>query len=264
VDLSGLKIWLDCAHGAAYALAPAELERRGAQVHRVGCEPDGQNINRGVGAMHPPTAEALRAAGQDLAICLDGDADRVVLVHPQRGLLDGDDFLWILGKQSTDPLVGTIMSNGGLEAALGARLLRSAVGDRHVAAKMEESGACFGAEPSGHVLFGDGMPTGDGLYSALRLLQVLPRSPDGLPDLAGACDGWTRWEQAHRNLRFEGERIDLGCLESVPAARAQGSRVVIRYSGTEPLLRIMVEGIGTGRSSPAAWVQRIAEEFSSR
>jgi phosphoglucosamine mutase len=185
-------------------------------------------------------------------------------VDPELGLLDGDDFLWILGRDSQSPVVGTIMSNGGLETALGERLLRSKVGDRHVAAVMEKSGAPIGAEPSGHVLFSDGMPTGDGLYAALRLLAAMPRRTDGSPELAKACAGWTRWAQAQKNIRFESERMDLKDLTQVESARSSGARVVVRYSGTEPVLRIMVEGTGTGSASPEAWVQRIAEEFSKR
>ena len=153
------------------ASAPAALEARGARVVRRGCSPDGHNINHNVGALHPPGVDEVRAAGAQLAICLDGDADRVALVCPEHGLLDGDDLIWLLRTRSPGPLVGTVMSNGGLEAALDGRLIRSPVGDAHVAEAMRETGASLGAEPSGHVLFADGMPTGDGLYAALRVLS---------------------------------------------------------------------------------------------
>ena len=222
VDLSGTRILLDCAHGSAHRLAPAALEQRGAEVVRKGCSPNGENINDGVGALHPPTPEDVLRAECDFAICLDGDADRVLLVEPSHGLINGDDFLWMLAGDGLMPVVGTIMSNGGLEQALKGRLIRAKVGDRHVAAAMKKSGAELGAEPSGHILFSDGMPTGDGLYSALRLLSALPRRADGGPDLRSKCQGWTRWDQASRNLRFSGERIDLEALAEVERARSSG------------------------------------------
>lgn len=261
VDLSGLTILLDCANGAAFDLAPKALEMRGANVIRRGCEPSGKNINLDVGALHPPSPEWVRQQGCDFAICLDGDADRVLIVDPDHGLLDGDSFLWVLSRQTSGPLIGTIMSNGGLEQALNGRLLRSKVGDRHVAELMKRHQAQVGAEPSGHILFADGMPTGDGLFAALRLLAAAPTDATGRPDLSSACQGWTRWKQSHRNLRFTGPRRPLDNLRQVQAAQASGSRVVIRYSGTEPLLRIMVEGLGSGESAPHAWVDRIAKEF---
>ncbi len=259
VDLTGLRLMVDAAHGAASALAPAVLAERGAEVVTRGCAPDGRNINEGVGATAPPSAGEVAAAGCALAICLDGDADRLVLVHPQRGLLDGDDLLWLLDTGS-GPVVGTIMSNGGLEAALGGRLHRSRVGDRYVDADMRALGAAMGAEPSGHILFADGLPTGDGLYSALRVLAALA-GPDGRPELSRLdTPEWTRWPQHKRNLRFSGPRRSLDGLESLTALRVAGHRAVVRYSGTEPLLRIMVEGLGSGDDAPAAWVERIAAE----
>ena len=230
VDLTGVKILLDCAHGSAHQLAPEALEQRGASLVRMGCSPNGKNINDGVGALHPPTPEDVLRADCDFAICLDGDADRVLLVEPSHGLINGDDFLWMLAGDGLTPVVGTIMSNGGLDAALQGRLIRAKVGDRHVAAAMTASSAALGAEPSGHILFSDGMPTGDGLYAALRLLGALPLRADGRPDLSRACQGWNRWDQANRNLRFSGERIDLGALAEVERARSSGAaRASPRY-----------------------------------
>lgn len=236
VDLGGTTVLLDAAHGAAAAHAPALLEARGARVLKRGCAPDGRNINDGVGALHPPTADEVLEAGADLAICLDGDADRVLLVSPEHGLFDGDDMLWLFSRGVEGPLVGTVMSNGGLEAALGGRLLRSGVGDQKVAALMRQSGARAGAEPSGHVLFTDGLPTGDGLFAALRILQVLGPRPR-LP-----APGWTRWPQVQHAVRFEGEKQPLETIQSIEQARQAGLRLVVRYSGTEPKLRILVEG----------------------
>ncbi len=236
LDLSGTTVLLDAAHGAAAHAAPAVLEGLGATVIQRGCAPTGRNINEGVGALHPPGAAEVQAAGADLAICLDGDADRVLLVSPTHGLLDGDDMLWLLAQGTRGPLVGTVMSNGGLGAALGGRLRRSGVGDQKVAAEMRASGAQAGAEPSGHVLFADGLPTGDGLYAALRVLARCP-TPGELP-----APGWTRWPQAQHTVRHQGERLPLARIGAIAAAEAAGLRLVVRYSGTEPKLRILVEG----------------------
>lgn len=250
VNLTGRTFLVDAAHGAAHSCAPAALEARGATVVRVGCAPSGRNINHGVGATHPPDRSVVAEAGAELGICLDGDADRVVLVHPTLGLLDGDDILWLLGRDGTT-VVGTVMSNGGLDAALGGRLVRARVGDKHVAAKMVEHDAPIGAEPSGHVLFADGMPTGDGTYAALRVLAAI-----GDRDLGAAVQGWQRWPVAQKNVRFSGERVPLDALTSLAAAEAAGNRFVVRYSGTEPKLRILVEG-----DAAEDWVARIAAEF---
>jgi phosphoglucosamine mutase len=285
LDLSGLRLLLDCAHGAAAPHAPALLQSLGAALQLRGCDPDGDNINAAVGALHPPSAAEVAAAGCALALCLDGDADRLLLVDPERGVLDGDDALFLLAAEGQGPVVGTVMSNGGLDAALPGRLLRSPVGDRSVAAKMLESGARFGAEPSGHILFSDGPPTGDGVYAALRLLAVgategRPRLPllsgDGPspPSEVGVGTSrrrWSRWPLFTRDVRFSGARRSLEGLTSIHSAEAAGNRVVVRYSGTEPLLRILVEGPaspgGEGApdagQGPAAWVERIAQEFQS-
>ena len=258
VDLSGWRILLDCAHGAAAPHAPELLRSLGAHVIERGCQPDGRNINDGVGAMCPPSAELVRETNAHIGICLDGDADRLMLVHPMVGLLDGDDILWMLSRDGSGPVVGTIMTNGGLEAALGTRLVRTSVGDHHVARGMIEHGAQFGAETSGHVLFRTGLPTGDGLFAALSILSL----HDGGPDAPIDASGWTRWTQAHKNVKLLGEKRPLATLTSPAAATSAGNRVVVRYSGTEPVVRIMVEGTGTGTASPDAWAERIAEEFS--
>lgn len=251
LNLEGIRILLDCANGAASPHAPGVLEDMGATVVQRGCSPNGTNINDGVGALHPPS----NLQGCDLAICLDGDADRLTMVVPGWGTLDGDDLLWVLSQDTTDTVVGTVMTNGGLESALGDRLHRSAVGDQHVASLMSETGARVGAEPSGHILFSDGMPTGDGLYAALRLL----RSSSGAPRLLLPLAGWRRLPTVKRNIRFTGERSPLDTLHAPAAAQEAGMRVIIRYSGTEPVLRILVEGDGA-----EDWLDRIADEFTSR
>ena len=249
LDLRGVSILLDCAHGAAAYAAPDVLEAMGARVVRRGCQPDGHNINDGVGALHPPTD----LEGCDVGFCLDGDADRIMLLD-ERGVLDGDDILWMLAATTSGPVVGTVMTNGGLERALGSRLLRAKVGDKHVAAMMRSSGALVGAETSGHVLFADGMPTGDGLYSALRVLA----GEDGRPRLPLPVEGWKRLPVRQCSIRYTGARRPLQDLTTPDAARASGQRVVIRYSGTEPVLRILVEG-----EQADTWLARISEEFGS-
>ena len=262
VDLGGMRILLDCASGAAHGHAARVLRERGADVVEHDPAPTGRNINDGVGALHPPGRGALADAGCPVGICLDGDADRIALVDGEHGLLDGDDLLWLLCGASEGPVVGTVMSNGGLEAALAGRLVRTPVGDKHVAAALQRTGAPVGAEPSGHVLFVDGLPTGDGLYTALRVLRTLAGGA-GSPPLPLPAGGWTRWPVAQDAVRFTGERIPLDTLATPAAAEAAGNRLVVRYSGTEPKLRILVEGRGAGDGAPAAWVARIRAEFEA-
>lgn len=241
VQLYGKQILLDAAHGAGFECARHALEELGATVKAIASAPNGQNINDGVGAMHPPTD--LR--GCDLGICLDGDADRLVMVDPHQGLMDGDDFLWLLSRDNQGPIVGTVMTNGGLEEALGDRLIRTGVGDAKVWAEMLRINAQIGGEPSGHMMMKDGMPTSDGLYTALRILQG---TGGELPDR-----GWTRKPQALRNVRDVTLDPDLG---SIHQARAAAHRVLVRASGTEPLVRVMVEGVDADR-----WAEEIARSL---
>ena len=194
----------------------------------IGASPNGHNINDGVGAMCPPRD----LQGCEFAICLDGDADRLVMVDPSHGPLDGDDLLWMLCQYSTDPVVGTVMSNGGLASALGSRFVRTGVGDAKVHAEMLAVGAPIGGEPSGHIIVREGMPTSCGIDTALRVLAACEGGP--LP-----TQGWTRLHQAKRNVR--GKAVDQSIPE-LAHARSQGMRVVLRASGTEPLVRVMVEG----------------------
>ena len=241
VRLNGRKILLDAAHGAGFECAWQVLEDLGATVEAVASAPNGQNINAGVGAMHPPTD--LR--GCDFAICLDGDADRLVMVDPNQGVMDGDDFLWFLSHGKDGPVVGTVMTNGGLEEALGKRLIRTGVGDAKVWAEMLRVDACIGGEPSGHMMMKDGMPTSDGLYTALRILHGTNGT---LPSR-----GWSRKPQAHRNVREV--TLDPN-LVSIHQARAAAHRVLVRASGTEPLVRVMVEGADAER-----WAEEIARSL---
>ena len=248
LQLEGLTILLDAANGASSNEAPRILENLGATVIRRGCAPNGKNINDKVGALHPP--EDIGKA--DIAICLDGDGDRVILVD-QNGTLDGDDMLFLLRQATTGPIVGTIMSNGGLDKSLDNRLLRSKVGDRYVAEMMKDAKADIGGESSGHMLFTDGMPTGDGLYSALRVFQSA-----GLPPWENPR--FPRWPSATSNIRYKGyKKVPLEELSSLDEAKEDGHRLVVRYSGTEPKLRILVEG-----ERAEFWCNHIATEFQSK
>ena len=240
VDLSGRIILLDAAHGAGSITSLDALEAAGAQVRSVGVSPNGRKINEGVGSMHPPTD----LQGCDFAICLDGDADRLVMVDPHHGVLDGDDLLWILAQATDGPIVGTVMSNGGLEEALAGRLVRTDVGDANVHAEMVRIGAMLGGEPSGHIMIQGGMPTSDGLYTALRVLQAAQGGP--LP-----IGGWKRWPQAKQNVRGVG--LDPN-LDAIHSAQESGHRVLVRASGTEPVVRVMVEG-----PQAEMWTEKIAK-----
>ncbi len=243
VDLSGWKVLLDCAHGSLSPFGEEILLSQGASVLSIAASPNGKNINDGVGALHPPND----LCGNDIALCFDGDADRIIMKTPI-GTLDGDDFLWLMRNDIEGPMVGTIMSNGGLEKALQGRLHRSKVGDKHVASKMKEIGAMVGAEPSGHVIFNGPMPAGDGLYAALRILQIISKPPVQID--------WKRWPTAQANIVFQGERVDLSTLKSIQNAQKHDQRLVVRYSGTEPKLRILVEG-----DQAETWCSTIAHEF---
>ncbi|MCL4720615.1 MAG: phosphoglucosamine mutase [Gammaproteobacteria bacterium] len=254
--LDALKIVIDCSHGAAYKVAPRVLSQLGAEIVPIGCSPNGRNINDGCGSTNPEllrlTTIGVRA---DLGIALDGDGDRVLMVDHLGNVVDGDQLLWVLASalhRSGDlkgPVVGTLMSNLGLErglAGLGVQFLRARVGDRYVLELLRETGGRLGGETSGHLLCLDKTTTGDGLVSALQILRVLRDS--GRP-LAGLVEGMQRYPQKLVNVRTRG-RIDLDACEPVRSAvlRAEEQlagrgRVVLRASGTEPVVRVMVEGV---------------------
>ena len=251
-NLKGKRILLDCAHGSLAPYGQEILEALGATVTSLASEPNGHNINDQVGALHPPKT----IDDHDLALCFDGDADRLILCTPQ-GILDGDDILYLMKTGIQGPLIGTIMSNGGLESALDNRLQRSKVGDQHVAALMKEHNALLGAEPSGHIIFKDGdMPAGDGMYAALRILEHCVDSLNV---------DWERWPTAQTNVRFRLEKLPnhekpaLTDWNSIDEAHRTGHRTVVRYSGTEPKLRILVEGPQANR-----FCQAIAAEFQNK
>ncbi len=255
--LDGVRIVVDAAHGAAYRTAPLVFAELGAQVHAIGIEPNGRNINDGCGALHPETcSRAVVAQGAAIGIALDGDADRVIVIDEKGQVVDGDTVMAICathmirtGRLARNTLVATVMSNLGLERAVervGGTLKRCPVGDRYVVEALREDGLSFGGEQSGHLIFLDHATTGDGLVAALQVLAVLLEAGKPLSELAGAV--MQRVPQVLVNERFA-DRRPLGSMPLTQRAidgvqRRLGSegRVLVRWSGTEPKLRVMVEG----------------------
>ncbi len=255
MSLEGLRIVVDCANGAAYKVAPLVFWELGAEVLTLGVSPDGSNINRGVGATD---VSALRQevlhTRADLGIALDGDADRVVMVDEHGELIDGDQILGLIAKAwqqqqrlSSSAVVGTVMSNLGLERylqSLQLNLERAAVGDRFVAARMRELGANVGGEPSGHIIFSDYAGTGDGLIAALQVLSELVRLRRPVSEIAHCFE---RVPQILKNVHVMGRAVlqqdeVIKALQKADKRLNGSGRLLVRPSGTEPLIRIMVEG----------------------
>ena len=268
-ELEGLSVLVDAGHGAAYRVGPEALRRAGARVHAVCDRPDGRNINAGCGALHPAgMAEETRRASAALGVAFDGDADRSIFADETGRILDGDDVLWIVasewkrsGRLGNAGVVGTVMSNFGLEAALAKEQIpfsRAAVGDRHVARLMEQTGSAIGGETSGHVLL-PFSPAGDGIQTTLLLASIVASSSRPLSALATL----EKTPQALRNVRVA-RRTPWEEVPRIAAAVARAretfdgrGRVYLRYSGTEPLLRILVEG------PEEAEVRAIADELEA-
>ena len=255
-SLEGVRIVLDCANGAAYKVGPTVFEELGAEVFPLGVEPDGRNINDGCGALHPErTASKVREVRADIGIALDGDADRVMLLTDDGRVLDGDEVLALCardmferGTLKGEAVVATVMSNLGLEKSLkkiGIGLLRTQVGDRYVVEEMRKGGYNLGGEQSGHLLFLDHNTTGDGLISALQVLAIMQRRGRSLADLAS---GFVRYPQVLVNVEVVRKKAIetlptlVDAIAQVESELAGRGRVLIRYSGTEPKARIMVEG----------------------
>ena len=254
-DFSGLKVVLDCAHGAGYKVAPRALGELGADVIAVGCSPNGRNINMKCGSTEPDLLRAtVKGLGAHVGVALDGDGDRVVMVDELSNLIDGDQLIFILATFAQlqgalhGPVVGTVMSNLGLELSLkerGIEFLRAAVGDRNVLAMLKETGGELGGETSGHVIDLSTSTTGDGLVTALRILHVMTATGKPLSELAAEMP---KFPQVMINVEVA-RGVDVvsapGVIEAVAAVESRmggRGRVVLRPSGTEPVVRVMVEG----------------------
>ncbi len=256
LTLEGLKIVIDCANGAAYRVAPTVLWELGAEVIPIAVEPDGTNINRDCGATSPAAmCEAVVAHGAHLGIALDGDADRLILADEKGQILDGDQLMALVarswsasGRLAGAAVVATVMSNLGLErflAGLGVALHRTPVGDRYVVERMRAGGFNVGGEQSGHIILSDYGTTGDGLIAALQVLAVLVTSGRPASETGRL---FAPFPQRLRSLRFDGSSAPLDAREvkeairSAEAALGKGGRLLIRKSGTEPVIRVMAEG----------------------
>ena len=252
--LKGLKIVVDGAHGAAYQIAPSVFHEMGAEVVRIGCAPDGLNINQDVGATHPQALlDAVKEHGADYGVALDGDADRLQMVDAHGRLFNGDELLYLIAAdriardEDVPGVVGTLMTNMAVEVAFkarGVKFVRARVGDRYVLEELEKHGWILGGEGSGHLLVLDRHSTGDGLVSALQVLQACVGSGKTMAQLLADV---TLFPQTLINVRMEpgqdwkSNRFLSEEIRAVEAELGQTGRVLIRPSGTEPLLRVMVE-----------------------
>jgi phosphoglucosamine mutase len=256
LTLDGLKIVVDPGHGAGYKVGPAVFEELGAKIITIHDEPNGTNINDGAGALHPEAmCERVLEVGADLGIALDGDADRVVMCDEKGEIVDGDAVMALCatrmltaGTLSKGTVVATVMSNLGLEhavKAVGGRVVRTQVGDRYVVEEMRKNGYNFGGEQSGHLVFLDHMTTGDGIIAALRVLAVMVREERPLSSLARVM---TRTPQVLINVEvaekrpLESLKAVTKLISEVEAELGEDGRVLVRYSGTEPKARVMIEG----------------------
>ena len=272
MTLEGVRVVVDCGHGAAYKATPCVLRELGAELIVYGDKPDGTNINKDCGSMHPEAMCAkVREHGADLGIAHDGDADRVLLCDETGTLIDGDDIMVIAsldmmakGTLSKNTLVSTVMSNAGIEPAIikaGGRVIRTAVGDRNVIDEMLREDYNFGGEQSGHLIFRDHGSTGDGLVAALQILRIMKAQNARLSELK-QC--WTRYPQLVTNLRVR-EKTPFDQLDEVldlvaqaeTAVKPDGGRVLLRYSGTEPKARLLIEGRDTAVLQQ--WTARICD-----
>lgn len=257
MTLEGLRVVVDCAHGAAYKSTPCVLRELGAEVIVFGNQPDGMNINKDCGSMHPEImCQKVHEHRADIGIAHDGDADRVLLCDETGTMIDGDDIMAVAARDMLEQeqlaektVVTTVMSNNGLDAFVrkcGGNTVRTAVGDKNVIDEMLRNGSNFGGEQSGHLIFRDHSTTGDGLVAALQMLRIMKSSDKPLSKLT-RC--WTRFPQLVTNVKVR-EKKPFEELDSVmklvqqaeAAVKPEGGRVLLRYSGTEPKARLLMEG----------------------
>lgn len=256
LDLMGMKIVMDCANGSAYRVAPMAMMELGANVTTIGVEPNGTNINDGVGSVHPEkSAELVRKQGADVGISFDGDADRVIFTDENGEVVDGDIIMGICARQmklegrlNKNTLVATVMSNYGFEKSMngiGINLERCAVGDRYVLAKMLEGGYNIGGEQSGHMIFSDYNTTGDGMVSAIQLLKVMRRTGKRLSELKQFIELFPQVlinEMVEKKVPLEKLTASAALIRKAEEKLKGRGRVLVRYSGTENKIRVMTEG----------------------
>ena len=272
VTLEGVRIVVDCAHGAGYKSTPCVLRELGAEVLTFGNQPDGKNINKECGSMHPQhLCQRVREFRADLGIAHDGDADRVQLCDEHGALIDGDDVMAIAaldllgrGALAEKTLVATVMSNAGLDAtitAAGGKVIRANVGDKHVMDEMLRGGFNFGGEQSGHVIFRDFSTTGDGLVAALQMLRIMRATGKPLSQL-DQC--WKRFPQLVTNIVVREKKpfeelagVAQLLAEAEVEVKPQGGRVFLRYSGTEPKARLLIEG--RDKAVLEKWSKKVGE-----
>lgn len=270
MSLQGLKLVVDCAHGATYHTAPYVFEELGAQVTPIGTEPDGFNINRGVGSTSPAElSQQVKKKKAHLGIAFDGDGDRVLMVDSRGRLVDGDQLIYIIAKHRlaqgalTGPVVGTLMSNLGFEHALGKLgigFARTKVGDRYIMERLKRDDGILGGEPSGHIICRDRTTTGDGIVAALQVLQALVETGTTIEEQVAEVE---LYPQLLLNVPLDQQRdiVGLPAIQAGVAAAerelAGKGRVLLRPSGTEPLIRVMVEGENKRKVETIA--QRLAD-----
>ena len=269
LNLNGLKIIVDCANGATYDIAPKVFDELGAEVIAIGDDPDGMNINEGCGSTHPQWLQKnVRLQNADLGIAFDGDGDRVMMVDSQGNLVDGDELLYVIAQERqlagklSGGVVGTVMSNLGMEHALARSeipFVRANVGDRYVMEQLLAQNWLLGGESSGHIICLDRTTTGDGIIAALQVLAAMVKSEQGLGEL---CSGMEKYPQTLVNVRLD-KPVDVmrsqAVKDAIVAAEQQladSGRILLRPSGTEPLIRVMVEGQDTGV------VEQVANELA--
>jgi phosphoglucosamine mutase len=270
LDFDGLRIVVDCAHGATYHIAPHVFSEIGAEVVSIGVEPNGLNINDKCGATKPQKlAETVLAYRADLGIALDGDGDRLIMVDHKGEIVDGDELIFIIAKSRLQakmlrgPVVGTLMTNLGMEVALnqmGVKLLRAQVGDRYVMEMLAENNGILGGENSGHIICLDRTTTGDGIIAALQVMAEMQNSGKSLHELKS---GMTKYPQVLVNIKTKikpnlGSEDIQKAVKDIEKKLGETGRVLLRASGTEPLIRVMVEG--QHEDKVTAYAEQLAEQ----